>query len=167
MDISAFGKKASQWLNKYKYIMLVLMIGLGLMLLPGKSEKESVSQSQTIPAQEQSLHHQLAEILSTVDGAGKVEVLLTQKAGEETIYQTNSNLTENGDNHTSQITTVMISTSDKSETGLVRQILPPVYLGAVVVCKGADSPSVRLAIVSAVSNATGLGADQITVLKMK
>ena len=55
----------------------------------------------------------------------------------------------------------------RGQTGLVRQVLPATYRGAVVVCQGADDPRIRLAIVEAVSMATGLGADRISVLKMK
>jgi stage III sporulation protein AG len=40
-------------------------------------------------------------------------------------------------------------------------------MGAIVLCQGADVPSVRLAIVDAVSKVTGLVANQISVLKMK
>ena len=39
--------------------------------------------------------------------------------------------------------------------------------GAVVVCDGADSASVTLEIVNAVSAYTGLGSNRIIVLKMK
>jgi hypothetical protein len=42
-----------------------------------------------------------------------------------------------------------------------------VYQGAVVLCQGAADAAVRLAVVEAVSKATGLGADKICVLKMK
>ena len=61
----------------------------------------------------------------------------------------------------------MVTGSDRSEKGLVRQINPPEYLGAVVLCQGADNAAVKLAIVEAVSKATGLSTDRITVLKMK
>ena len=50
---------------------------------------------------------------------------------------------------------------------MVRTIVPPVYLGAIIVCQGGDSPAVRLAVVEAVSNVTGIGSDRITVEKMK
>ena len=40
-------------------------------------------------------------------------------------------------------------------------------VGAIIVCQGGDSPTVRLNIVEAVSNVTGIGSDRITVLKMK
>lgn len=39
--------------------------------------------------------------------------------------------------------------------------------GAVVVCAGAESARVRLAVINAVSAYTGLGSDKITVMKMK
>ena len=55
----------------------------------------------------------------------------------------------------------------RADPGLVRQVNPPEYLGAVVLCQGADNPSVKLSIVEAVSKATGLTTDRITVLKMK
>jgi hypothetical protein len=39
--------------------------------------------------------------------------------------------------------------------------------GVAVVCGGAESASVRLAVTQAVTRYTGLGSDRITVLKMK
>ena len=63
--------------------------------------------------------------------------------------------------------TVILSDSTRGQEGLVCQVNPPTYLGAVVLCQGADLPSVRLSITEAVSNATGLGYHKITVLKMK
>ena len=39
--------------------------------------------------------------------------------------------------------------------------------GAVVVCQGADQPYVRLDVTNAVAAYTGLGSDQISVIKMK
>ncbi len=39
--------------------------------------------------------------------------------------------------------------------------------GAVIVCQGADTSSVRLCVTNAVSAYTGLGSDKIRVIKMK
>ena len=39
--------------------------------------------------------------------------------------------------------------------------------GCVVVCEGADSPAVRLDVTNAVAAYTGLGTNQITIIKMK
>ena len=50
---------------------------------------------------------------------------------------------------------------------VVTQQLYPTYQGAVVVCEGAGSSSVRLAVVNAVSVLTGLSSDRISVVKWK
>ena len=63
--------------------------------------------------------------------------------------------------------TVLISDGNREENGLVRQTIPPVYRGAIIVCQGGNDAKVRLSIVEAVMSVTGLRSDCITVLKMK
>ena len=141
-------------LMKYRYVLLVALTGLALMLIPGGSEE---AEPMPAAAVEESLESRLEALLCRIDGAGEVKVLLTEDRGGEIFYQTEG---EDGK-------TVLISGADRSESGLVRTTQPPSYRGAVVVCRGADSAAVRLAVVEAVANATGLGTDRITVLKMK
>ncbi len=169
MDLKKLTEKTVPFLKKYKYVALVLLIGLVLMALPSKTatEKEPQSQSETILQPEVTVSQQLSTVLSMIDGAGKVEVMLTVAAGEETVFQTNSNTSTSETATSTQISTVTITDADRNQTGLIRQINPPRYLGAVIVCEGADSPAVCLAIVDAVSKVTGLGSDRISVLKMK
>lgn len=166
MDWLAVKEKAGYFLRKYRYVLLILLVGIVLMCLPGGEEPE---QERVSPEQIDGMsappdpEERLRQILSQIEGAGKVEVLLTPLAGEETVYQTDEDLSANGD----RMETVIITDAQRSQQGLVKQVNPPVYLGAVVVCQGADRATVRLAIVEAVANATGLGADKISVLKMK
>lgn len=170
MDWVAVREKAGGLLKKYRYVLLVLLAGIVLMCLPdgekSKPEQASVEQAaqETITV---SSEEKLRQILSHIEGAGRVEVLLTPLAGEETIYQTDQDNASNGDSDSLRLETVIVTDDQRSQQGLVKQVNPPVYLGAVVVCQGADRASVRLAIVEAVANATGLSADKISVLKMK
>jgi stage III sporulation protein AG len=83
------------------------------------------------------------------------------------IYQTNTNTSNHTDSYSEQNDVVTVSDGNRGEAGLVRQVIPPKYMGAVVVCQGADHPAIRLAVVEAVSDLTGLGADRVSVLKMK
>ena len=130
------------------------LAGLTLMVIPvGSEETDPVP---TVTAEE-TLESRLEAILCRIDGAGEVKVLLTEDRGGEVLYQTEG---EDGK-------TVLICGADRSESGLVRTTEAPAYRGAVVVCRGADSAAVRLAVVEAVANATGLGTDRITILKMK
>lgn len=166
MDIKTIGNKSKEIITKFKYPLILLLIGLSILLIPDNKVEQSHS---NVPKQEnikyQIRTEQLSEILQTVEGAGRVHVLLSVAAGEKTIYQTNHNSSDAGTDV--KIETVIVSDSQRNEAGLVNQINPPVYLGAIVVCEGADSPAVKLAITQAVSKITGLGADSICVLKMK
>ena len=93
--------------------------------------------------------------------------MLTESSGEEIIYQTDGDSSQTDSSFSNREDTVTITDSQRNEQGLVRQQNPPKYMGAIVVCQGGDKPSVRLAIIDAISKVTGLGADKISVLKMK
>lgn len=160
MDMESGKQQFITVIKKYQYVLFVILLGVFLMMIPQKA-KESQPTAQTEQTKEPDLQKKLSTILSQISGVGKVEVLLTEAIGSDTIYQmdTRQNL---GD-----ADTVIVMDRNREETGLVKQILPPVYRGAVVVCQGADSASVRLSVVDAVKSVTGLSSDCITVLKMK
>ncbi len=165
MEIKKVTNRLRGLTEKYKYAILVLAIGLALLLIPGGQSKQKSNDLPlpTVTKEETLTDDSLAQILQSVEGAGKVKVLLSIGAGEETIYQTDIET----DSSNQAVTTVIITDSQRNESGLVRQVNPAAYQGAVVVCQGADSSAVRLAITQAVSKITGLGADAICVLKMQ
>lgn len=153
-------KKITEFVRKYRYAFLVLLIGLVLMLLPSGGNTSQQEQITVEVTQEgQDLAGELTEILSMIQGVGKVQVMLTVEEGETTVYQY--------DETASGKTTVIITDEERAESGLVQQVIPQKYRGAIVVCQGADSASVRLSVIEAVAKVTGLGTDRISVLKMK
>ena len=166
MDLMAVGNKTADFLKKNRYVLLVLLLGLVLMIVPGhKTEKETPQAAPTTPAEENlSMSQELSELLSQIEGAGKVKVLLTVSQGERTIYQSDQSGYSSGGMDRS---TVIVTDENRSQSGLIQQVLPPVYQGAIILCQGADRSAVRLAVTEAVCKATGLGADRISVLKMK
>ena len=168
MDKSTIIKKIESIFNKHKYTLLILVIGLVLMLIPGKNKTDSELQPAPIDMPDTvSIEERLSNLLSNIDKAGRVQVLLTESTGAETLYQVNEERTTQNDSCSVKITTVIVTDSQRSESGLIRQINPPSYLGAVILCQGADNISVKFAIVEAICKATGLGADKVSVLKMK
>ncbi len=159
------GKKWKSLLSKYRYPAIILLVGILLMMLPGRKNNEIPQVAEeTISV---SMEKRLENILSTIEGAGKVHVLLSASAGEEIIYQSDVETDISSDDESVRSKTILITDSQRAQNGLVQQVNPPVYLGAVISCQGADNPVVRLAIVDAVSTLTGLGADRISVMKMK
>lgn len=153
-------------LEKYKYVFLILLVGILLMVLPEGKRQELPQQTAGEPARPE-LQQSLSSILSRIAGAGRVEVLLTEAAGQRTVYQADEDLKKTDASEETRRNTVLLSGSGREETGLIRQILPPTYQGAIVLCQGAGDARVKLAIVQAVMSVTGLSADKITVLKMK
>lgn len=155
--------------RKYKYAIMILLLGVALMLIPtgaddkASSDPESVAVATEIPG----LEERLEQILSRIYGAGEVQVLLTERRGSETLFQSDRDSGEGDSGSTLRENTVIVEDSSNAESALVCRVDPPEYLGAVIVCQGGDDPTVKLAIVEAVRCATGLGADQISVMKMK
>ena len=155
-----------QLIKQYRLAALILAVGLVLMLLPGggtdRSAPVQAPVQASIPPEEQ-----LESILSQIQGVGKVRVLLTVAQGEQTVYIYDENQSGTPDTENLRKEAVVITDTDRGQSGLVSQVIPPVYRGAVIVCQGGDLPAVRLSVVEAVCDATGLTADKITVLKMK
>lgn len=168
MEDLGWKDKLISFVKKYRYVLVVCLVGILLMMIPESGKSQETVQT---PVQKEedpvNTAQMLSQLLKKVYGAGDVEVMLTVAAGAQTVYQTNSKGSASEDPGSVQIETVIVTSSDKHQTGLIRQILPEVYLGAIVLCQGADDPSVRLAIIEAVSDATGLSTDKISVLKMK
>ena len=167
MEIAKWKEKIPKYLKKYKYAAIVLLIGLLLLWLPQLKNSEA---PKTTPKIEENIideESKLQGLLSKIEGAGRVEVLLTRSVEAETQYQLNDDISSDESSESITQTTVIVTDATRNESGLVRKIIAPVYRGAVVVCDGADNPAVCLSIVDAVSKVTGLSTNHITVLKME
>lgn len=160
MDSESGKQQLTRFLKKHQFIILAVLIGVFLMVFP---TRENELQEEMIPEVTVSpdLETELAAILSRISGVGKTEVLLTEAVGRDVLYQMDTGY------NAGNFDTVIVTGQNREETGLVKQILPPVYRGAVVVCEGADSASVRFSVTEAVKSVTGLSSNCITVLKME
>lgn len=168
MALNDLKKTISELFRKYRYAFLIVLVGILLMAIPFKHSQQPVDNAAPLEKYEViNFEERLASILSLIEGAGEVRVILTAAEGEETIYQTNEDHSSGDSNINTQLDTVTITAADRGECGLVKQVNPQVYLGALIICTGANDPVIRLSIVDAVSKLTGLGANQISVLKMK
>ena len=168
LNLKTIGEK----LKKFKYPFLILLLGTALLLWPTQKEpapeEPDASQTETLQAEEPSIQIQMEKILSSIEGAGEVQVLLTRKTGDETIYLTDTSVSENADGSSSHTeSAVRIGLADGGEAPVVTQTIYGQYQGALVVCQGADSAEVQLKLVNAVASLTGLSTDRVTVIKMK
>lgn len=156
-------------LREYKYVLLVLALGLLLLLLPtggGEKETEPDPEPPTEEPEEEALERRLEEILSLVDGAGEVRVLLTFTDDGERVLARDSQSSTEADRSQESDSTVTVSKGGGATQEVEVSYRYPLYRGAVIAAEGADSASVRLELLEAVRAATGLSADAIKIVKM-
>lgn len=163
-------KRLRAGVSKFRIPLLIFAAGLLLMLLP--TGKRSAQPSDTAAQTAQALEltppqAEMEAILSRIEGAGRVELLLTLRTSGASVYQTDTRTVTSGSGTTEECETVFGQTSGSGKEPVVQTTLAPQYQGALVVCDGADRASVRLAVVQAVASLTGLGSNQIAVVKMK
>ena len=151
----------------FRWPLLILMLGVCLMLLPADKHVTQEPAQSPIEIDDQNLEIQLEEILGQIDGVGSVEVLLTVKSGPEYAYQTNETKNKYADQYEQRTETVLITDGSGGEMPITVNTVFPIYKGALIVCQGADRAAVRLAVVEAVSDLTGLSSEHISVIKMK
>jgi len=150
-------------LDKYKYILAVCAVGLVLALWPWGSEVEpppTATQEETYSPD--ALAAAITEAIETVAGVGDAQVLLTVRSGYEQVYAYN----QSGQAGSTQVQLVTLS-GGGAQTAVVRKVLSPEFMGAVVICQGGDSPKVQLALTQILKALTGVSADHIVVTKMK
>ena len=154
-------------LDKYKYVLLILAVGLVLLLWPSGQREKPAPESAGGGAEEfdlAALEEKLSQVLSQVEGAGKVTVALTVRSGTERVPLTDRSTSSRERESQVEEKTVVVNTGS-GQQAVVRLERAPVFQGAVVVCPGGDQAEVRLLLTQAVSSLTGLGADRITVCK--
>ena len=130
-------RKLSAFAAKYKYVLIILLAGLILLLLPtGSRTKAKTAQVAAVSEQ---------VLIECINESRLVlwRELATDDSGEPTI----------------------ISAGGGAQEAVELKTVSPQYLGAVVVCDGADSPQVQLAVTQAVAQFTGLSTDHISVLR--
>lgn len=127
---------------------------------------------------EEKLEKRLTELLSSVEGAGQVEVMITLKSSSERVLQSDTSRQESivqetdaqgGVRNNSEISensqTVMTGNSSSSQPYVISEIMPRVE-GVVVACEGGDRASVQAEISAAVQALFGLEPHKIKVCKM-
>lgn len=169
-QLSELQKRLSAGISKFRLPLLIFAAGLFLMLLPTGKRSTQAVQTAAQAAQTQELtpsQEEMEAILSRIDGVGRVDLLLTLRTSGASVYQTDTRTVTSGSGTTEECQTVFGQTSGSGKEPVVQTTLAPQYQGALVVCDGADRASVRLAVVQAVTSLTGLGSNQIAVVKMK
>lgn len=156
-------QKALQGIKKYKYVLLTALLGVLLLLLP-QNEKAADSGSATPSAAEnfdrEALQNEMEDILSSLDGVGKLSLMLTVEGGgayELAQDETASAQSPRGGGRRadSKRRRPLCSGSGTSAEVVVTHSRYPRFVGALIVCEGGDRADVQLKVTQAVSALTG------------
>lgn len=152
-------------LKHYAPVLLVIAVGAALLLWPSGEDgahqgEAAAGEGQAEAFSVRELEERLEQVLSKIQGAGEVSVVLTVNSDMERVWAVDQASSEEGGERQSEV--VVISTGSGEEPVLVTRRYPT-FQGALVVCAGGENPMVQLLITKAVAALTGLGTDRITV----
>lgn len=178
-------KKLSEKIRADKKAVLVFIIGIaGVILLvlsetvpdssaADKGKKEEFEKSdyniENHYEYAEMLENKLADLISSISGAGKTKVMITFETSSEAVYaQNDKNAEENGEREkiTRENDYVLIKTDSSKEEALLIKIIQPKIKGVAVVCEGGDSVYVKQEIIETVTAVFDISSSKIQVTKL-
>ncbi len=152
-------------IKKYRLPILVLAVGIALMLIPMTEQKEKPAAEKAESYSLIKTQTEMEKILGKIHGVGRVSIMLTLKSGNTLQLAQNKDYNERNNEKKQDTEIIKLNRGSGTQEVVVTQETYPVYLGAAVVCDGADDPNVCLAVTEAVSVLTGLTSDRIKIAK--
>lgn len=125
------------------------------------------------------LQENLENILQTMEGVGKVKVLINYSETSSVVAMYNETITESsteekdkqgGTRNVTEVDTqkeVAYSEENGSSTPITEKVIMPTIEGAIVTAQGAENANVKANIIAAVEAVTGLATHKIQVFKMQ
>ena len=158
---------------KIVFLVLIVIIAFVLYLKMGSdNEKESlniVNEKVYTSTMEYSLdlEQRLESLLSQIDGAGKVKVMVSLDGSPELVYasDTDSKTTTNSNGTTvtsNSSSLILVSQSGKNDALILKENLPSVK-GVIVVSSGASNIGVKMDILNSISTLLDISSDKIQI----
>lgn len=159
-------------ITKDKKLIVIIALGLSgmLLLLISGGEKTStdkkVSDNISVNSLENQIEKELTELLRTVEGVGKVKVMVTLDSLEERIIAENTETGREENSYEEKIEYVLTETSGDTD-GLTLKLITPVIRGVGISCEGASTETKKRELVKLVCAALGIAENRIWVTKMQ
>lgn len=106
----------------------------------------------------------LKSILNNINGAGKVEVMISVDGSSEIQFATDETITTNGQTTEKTINIVFVTKDGVNQPIITSEKLPKIN-GVVVVSSGAKDTKVKLQLMSAVQTLINIDCDKIQILE--
>jgi len=161
----SFKKTFEKFRNNKKFQTIFIVVAVVIVLLVllffnfGKSNSETAySETDYVT----SLENKLSEVLSKVEGAGKVSVVINVESGMETVLAMKTTTTETTYGTETVETPILVN----GKTVVLKEMFPKV-IGVLIVSEGASSISVMTKLQQATVSLLNINVNQIEILKMQ
>lgn len=173
-------------IKHFEVILIVLFVAVILFIWFVDFGEDNSSKQQTIATQSgtsslskytKELENRLCDVLSQIDGAGKVRVMITFDGDSEVILATttdekstiNTTTSQGGTKNDSQTKTVssepvLITENGKTNPIVLMEIMPQIK-GVIVVAEGANNVRVKLDLLKAVQALLKVNSGQVEIFK--
>ena len=177
-------KKQIENIVVFIIILIVTVLIINSMWLGEESESKentidaSKVLAQTTSSQQDELEGKLEDILESMNGVGKVKVLIKYSESSTIVAMYNETISESiskendGDGGTKDVKEIenkkeiVYSDEDGTNKPITEKVVMPVIEGAIITAQGAGNANVKASIVSAVEAVTGLAVHKIQVFEM-
>ena len=177
--------------NTFENLVIIVVVGVIIILAGGFYKAGRFGDSSRVPSSEpdtdqsqwsqasgligediiMNLEERLSNLLSQVEGAGKVEVMIYADSSSEMVPAYNDQLNSRSDEETERIS---LESSERRELALsgddkpvILKVEIPEIKGVVVVAEGADDFLVKQELNSAVCTLLGVPEHRVQILKHK
>ena len=191
--LKEFFKKSEESKDKKKqienivvFIILLIITVLIINNMWSGEEKKDTEESKdsskvlakTDSSQQDNLENKLEDILESINGVGRVKVLIKYSESSTVVAMYNETISESttkendGDGgvkdvkETENKKEIVYTDEDGSNKPITEEVVMPVIEGAIVTAQGAGNSNVKASIVSAVEAVTGLAVHKIQVFEM-
>ena len=157
--------------NKYvcaAIFVLALGVMLSMLFPAAKTDETKAAQTEVNPSDEEA---RLAQVLSCIDGAGQVQVMITYESSAEIVpayvnsVNTSSQDSQGGLSQSSNTRTELAATSQ--DGALVLKELAPAIRGVVIIAQGADDFGVKMDLLQATVTVLQIEESQVNVFAMR
>lgn len=182
------GKDKKKQIENIVVFIIILIVTVLIINSMWSSEKEKkdddtvdtskvLAQTSTSSSQED-LEERLEDILSTINGVGKVKALIKYSESSTVVAMYNETVSEsttkendaNGGSkdvkETENKKEIVYTDEDGTNKPITEKVVMPVIEGAIITAQGAGNANVKASIVSAVEAVTGLAVHKIQVFEM-
>lgn len=153
--------------KKIRVLTIIIIVAVIIALYTSTIAPQT-SQISTDPGA--GMEARFAQILSSVEGAGKVEVIINYASTSEKVpamlTQSSSQTRSDGGNTTQNSSQESQEVAKSGQEAFILKENLPEVQGVVIVAQGAGNPAVRIALTDAAKTLFSLDLSKITVLKM-